>query len=339
MGNSVMRSRIWWTLRAVVASLGLLLASGAVAQGTGPAPSAGTPLVIVLNSGDGSVSLIDRATFKVVGSVPVGREPHHLMPTLDRERLIVANAASNDLVMLNPRSGAVLERVPKISDPYQIGYSPDGKWFVSVSLRLDRVDIYHAADLKLAKRIATGKMPSHVAFDAESKFAFVTLQEANQVVAIDLQRHAVSDTISVGNAPAGVWMTPDDRHLLVGITGEDHVAVIDWRARKVVRKIPTGKGAHNFLPRGDGRHVFLTNRVANTISIIDMQDLRVVRTLDVPGGPDCMELTADGKELWVTARFAKRVAVVDVETGKVKQTIPVGRSPHGIYFHDHAPRR
>jgi YVTN family beta-propeller protein len=31
--------------------------------------------------------------------------------------------------------------------------------------------------------------------------------------------------------------------------------------------------------------------------------------------------------------------VVDMQTKKVIHSIPVGRSPHGIYFHTHAPRR
>jgi YVTN family beta-propeller protein len=37
--------------------------------------------VIVLNSADASVSLIDEATQKVVDTLAVGKEPHHLMTT------------------------------------------------------------------------------------------------------------------------------------------------------------------------------------------------------------------------------------------------------------------
>jgi YVTN family beta-propeller protein len=52
-----------------------------------------------------------------------------------------------------------------------------------------------------------------------------------------------------------------------------------------------------------------------------------------------MELTADGKELWVTSRWIQKVTVIDMETKKIKTQIPVGRSPHGIYIHAHAPRQ
>jgi YVTN family beta-propeller protein len=89
---------------------------------------------------------------------------------------------------------------------------------------------------------------------------------------------------------------------------------------------------------GDKRRLLVTNRVSNSVSIIDMNTLSVLETFAVPGGPDCMELTADGKELWVTSRWIKKVTVIDMDTRKIKTQIPVGRSPHGIYIHNHAPR-
>jgi YVTN family beta-propeller protein len=50
-----------------------------------------------------------------------------------------------------------------------------------------------------------------------------------------------------------------------------------------------------------------------------------------------MEVTADGRQLWVTSRFIKQVSVIDLEQRKLVRAIPVGRSPHGIYFHNRAP--
>ncbi|PWB58121.1 MAG: hypothetical protein C3F16_14305, partial [Betaproteobacteria bacterium] len=67
--------------------------------------------VIVLNSGDGSISIVDPVTKQEEKRVPVGKEPHHLMATPDGKELIVANAASNDLVFLDPKTGDILRRV------------------------------------------------------------------------------------------------------------------------------------------------------------------------------------------------------------------------------------
>ena len=304
----------------------------------GAGVSAQAQVAIVLNSRDATVSLVDQKTLTEIGRVEVGKEPHHLYLKPDGKSLIVANAISNDLHFLDPTTGQVQRRVRNIDDPYQIAFSPDNQWFVSVGLRLDRVDLYryNGTDLTLARRVPVGKAPSHVWFSGDSRFAFVTLQDSDEIGAIDLSTQTLAWKMKVGRQPAGIVVTPDDRYLMVGIMGEDYVEVIDWRTRKSVAKIRTGKGAHNFRGAGDRRHLYVSNRVENTVSKIDMSTQQVVQTIAVPGGPDCMEITADGRQMWVTSRFARQVNVVDLAAGKVIRAIPVGRSPHGVYLHNRA---
>jgi YVTN family beta-propeller protein len=293
---------------------------------------------IVLNSRDASVSLIDTERKIEVGRVDVGKEPHHLYPTPDLQHLIVANAVSNDMHLLDPLTGQVRQRVRNIDDPYQIAYSPDQKWFVTAALRLNRVDIYthSSGEFKISKRIPVARAPSHLWFSADSKMVFVTLQDSNEVVAIDMQTQSVAWRMPTGSLAAGIMVTPDDRFLYVGCMGVDYVQVIDWREQKTVQRIKTGNGAHNFRGLGDKRTVFVTNRVAGTVSAVDMTTHKVMDTFPVPGGPDCIEVPADQKTLWVTSRFARQVSIVDVASRKVVRTIEVGRSPHGIYLHRRA---
>jgi DNA-binding beta-propeller fold protein YncE len=306
------------------------------------APVARAGNVIVLNSAEATLSLVDQATHQVVGTIPTGKEPHHLMATPDNKSLIVANSVSDDLMFVDPKTGKPQSRLEGIEDPYQLGFSPDGKWLVTTGLRLDRLDIYHYETrtnaITLAKRLPLATMPSHMAFSHDSRTVFVTLQVSGEVAAVDLPTQSVLWKMHVGKTPAGLWMTPGEKYLLVGMTGEDDVAVVDWRRRTVVKKIHTGNGAHNFRSLDDGRHVAVSNRVASTISIIDEETLTNVG--DITGllpGPDDMELTADKRFLWVTFRFAKHVGIIDLTTKKLVQTVPVGRSPHGIYFYDRAP--
>jgi DNA-binding beta-propeller fold protein YncE len=318
-----------------------LAASAALVAAAGLfCPVAHANNVIVLNSGEATLSLIDEATHQVVGTVPTGKEPHHLMATPDNSSLIVANSVSNNLMFVDPKTGKVQRWVENIEDPYQIGFSPDNKWVVTTGLRLDRLDIYHydGHDMTLARRLPLAVMPSHMAFANDSKTVFVTLQVSGELAAIDLATQQVKWKMKVGNVPAGLWMTPGDKYLLIGMTGADYVAVVDWRNQKVVKTIQTGNGAHNFRSLADGKHVAVSNRVASTISIIDEDALTNVGNITgLMPGPDDMELSADKRYLWVTFRFAKHVGIIDLTTRKLIQTIAVGRSPHGIYFYDRAP--
>ena len=320
--------------------LALIASASLTAAQTGPTLTpAHTPtepkLAIVLNSADASVSLIDMPTRKVIKTVPVGKEPHHLMLTPDQKTLLIANAAGNDVQLMNPVNGELTGKIPEIIDPYQIGYSPNHKWFIANGNRLDRVDIYMAdgANLKLAKTMKLSKTPSHIAYTSDSKIAFISLQDSSELAAIDLATQTLLWKMPTGNTPAGLWMTPGDQYLLVGITGEDNVQVIDWKNRKEVKRILTGKGAHNFRPLGDKKQVFVSNRIASTISLINMQTLEKVGDITgLPSGPDDMEITPDGKTMWVTFRFAKKVGVIDIPSMKLIATIPVGKSPHGVFF-------
>jgi len=229
-----------------------------------------------------------------------------------------------------------------IIDPYQLQFSRDMKWFVTAANRLNHVDVYRwdGKELKLAKRIATGKTPSHIWIDATSTVAYATMQDSDELIAIDLATQTVRWRTATGPMPADIFGVHGDRTLLVGLTGSDGVQVFDVAGPqpRAVGKIPTGKGAHAFRVAGDGLSVFVSNRVANTISRIDLKTLQVIESYAVPGGPDCMDLSADGKSLYVTSRWAKKLSVIDLASGKVVRQVNVGRSPHGVWTLDHAKR-
>ena len=313
-----------------------LLALGAAAAHAAPPP------VFVLNSLDASVSVIDPANWREVKRINTGKEPHHLYLTPDEKSLIVANALADSLTFIDPRTAEVQRTVRGIVDPYQLRFSPDMKWFVTAGNRLNHVDVYRwdGKDLQLAKRIPTGRTPSHIWIDSRSTTAYVSIQDADQLIAIDIPTQTIKWQIKTGSLPADVFATPDEKMLLVGLTGSDGVQVFDVSGDgpRAVRIIKTGEGAHAFRAAGDKRHVFLSNRVANTISKIDLQTLQVVENYPAPGGPDCMDVTADGKLLLVTSRWAKRLTVVDLQAKKVVRQVSVGKSPHGVWTLDHAPR-
>jgi len=294
------------------------------------AASASAESIIVMNSVDMSYSIIDRASRTELQRLPLGREPHHLMLTPDGKDLLLASTITNELVALDART---LERryvVRDIVDPYQLGFSPDGKWFVTAANRLDHIDIYRATGFVLAGRLFVDSTPSHLAFDADSSTVFVTLQGTGRLVAVDLTTQTIKWNVGVGTAPAGVVALPDGKRLLVALTGESAIVVVDSKDGNVIGRLETGKAAHNFRALGDGRRYFLSNRIESTISIIDIADMKIVGSVNVPGGPDDMDITPDGKEMWVTQRFLRRVAIVDIDKMKLTGSVRVGKSPHGL---------
>jgi YVTN family beta-propeller protein len=293
-------------------------------------PALAAPSVFVVNSNDANISVIDLVSHQVVNTIPLLREPHHLVLSPDHASLVVGDTTGNSLFFLDPRTGALQRRVT-VSDPYQLRYSPNGRLLTTAGLARNQIDIYDATTLALLHRVPARTMPSHIAYSPDSRAVFVSLQGTDRLIAIDTTNGAVLWNARVGKTPAGVlWLNGE---LLVGCMGEAHIAVVNPATGRVERTIETGKGAHTIFLSPDGKLIYGTNRVDGTISVIDAATLHVKRTLVVPGGPDDIEFAPDG-HIWAALRFAQSVAVIDPQTGSVER-IPVGRSPHGIWMNTH----
>ncbi len=321
------------TLASAFVCWALFAADFAIAQ---PHP------IFVMNSLEASVSMVDPVSWKEIKRIPTGKEPHHLYLTPDEKSLIIANALSDSLLFLDPKTGEVQRTVRGILDPYQLRFSPDMKWFVTVANRLNHIDLYRwdGSNLTLAKRIATSKTPSHAWVDSKSTTVYSTMQDSDELVAIDIATQSLKWRTKTGALPADVFGTPDDKFLLIGLTGGTGVEVYDVTGAtpRLVKTIPTGEGAHAFRSAGDKRHVYVSNRVANTISKIDYQSMTVIENYPAPSGPDCMDVSADGRYIYVASRWAKKLSVIDTSTRQVVRQVNVGKSPHGVWTLDHAPR-
>jgi YVTN family beta-propeller protein len=311
--------------RAVLALLPLLLFAAFAP------PSLAAGLAFVVNSGGASISVIDMATRKEIRRIPALREPHHYALTPDGKSLLIGDTVGNELLFLDPATGAVQRRMPCV-DPYQLWFSPDGRFLVVNGLARNQVDVYDGASLQLLKRFPIAAMPSHLAYAPDSSTVYVSLQETDRLVAIDLKRLAILWNQPVGKTPAGVlWL---NGKVLVADMGTDYIAEVDPADGRVLRHIAAGKGAHNLFLSPDGKTLWVNNRVAGTTESLDAATLKPIHTYNIPGGPDDMAFAPDGR-IWITRRWAEKVAVLDPSAGDY-QTIEVGRSPHGIFLNDAA---
>jgi YVTN family beta-propeller protein len=306
------------------------------------APAGIASPVFVLNSLDDSVSVINPANWTETRRIATGKQPHHLYLTPDEKSVIVANALSDSLTFIDPKTAEVQRTVRGVIDPYQLRFSPDMKWFVTAANRLNHIDIYRwdGKDMTLAKRVPTGKTPSHLWIDSKSSTVYSTMQDSDEMIALDLASQTIKWRTRTGSTPADVFGTADDKFLLVGLTGSDAVEVYDVSGKVPARtkSIKTAAGAHAFRSFGDQRHVLVSNRVANSIMKIDLQTFEVVDNYPAPGGPDCMDVSRDGKQILVTSRWIRKLTVIDIASHKVLRQVNVGKSPHGVWTLDHAPR-
>jgi DNA-binding beta-propeller fold protein YncE len=308
--------------RALFALLTILLPLAAKASG----------VAFIVDSGAAAISVVDMGTLQEVRRIPVLREPHHLVLSPDGKSLLVGDTGGNEMLFLDPATGAIQKRMP-VADPYHLAFSPDGKLLTVAGLARNQIDVYDATTMKLLKRFPAKSTPSHIAYAPDSWVAFVSLQDSDRLMAIDLRKMEVKWNEPIGKTPAGVlW---HNGKVLVADMGTDYVAQVDPADGRVVARIVTGKGAHNLFLSPDRKILWVNNRAGGTTAALDATTLTIIRTYAIPGGPDDIDFAPDGK-LWITRRWAEKVAVLDPATGSY-QTVAVGRSPHGLWLNPKAP--
>jgi YVTN family beta-propeller protein len=331
-----------------------------------PAAAHARPLVYVPNSRSATVTVIDPATYRVIRSFSTGALPQHVVPSYDLGTLWVANNEGNSLTPIDPATGEEGTPVP-VDDPYNLYFTPDGRFAMVVAERLDRIDFRDAHDMSLVQSLSLAcKGVDHMDLTPDGRYAIATCEFSGQLVKIDLEARAVVGYLNLGNGvtsplkklkalfgrrhrdhaigpmPQDIRSSPDGQVFYVADMRDGGIVLVDPIAFSRVGFVKTGVGAHGLYPSRDGTRLYVTNRGWSTtaggrhgpgsISVLDFSTRRIVERWLIPGGgsPDMGNVTADGSELWVSGRYDDEVYVFATATGNLTHRIPVGREPHGL---------
>jgi len=290
--------------------------------------------VYVPNGHDSTVSVIDPATMQVVDTFPVDRLPQHVVPSYDLRTLYVNNNQGNTLTPIDPVTGQPGPSFP-VDDPYNLYFSPDGKYALVMAERERRIDVRDPVTWKLITSVSVPHPGvNHADFTADGNTMLASCEFSGWVVRIDLTTFQITGELEVGGEPIDVRLSPDGSVFYVAnhVKNGGGVSVIDPTTMTEVAFIPTGAGAHGLYPSRDTTQLYVTNRDAGTVTVIDFATRTPVATWTIEGGgsPDMGGVSADGTQFWVSGRYDNVVYVFDTTTGQLLAKIPVGHGPHGL---------
>ncbi len=313
-----------------------------------PAVAGALSRIYVPNVKSNDVYVIDPATNKVVDYFKVGANPQHVIPSWDLKTLWVANNAEGStkgsLTPINPLTGKPGKAIP-VDDPYNMYYSPDGKFAIIVAEAYKRLDFRDPTTMALKFSIATPQCGgiNHADFSIDGRYAIFTCEFSGSLAKIDMVEHKVMGylKLSRGGMPQDVRVSPDGKVFYVADMMADGIFQIDGDAFKEMGFIHTGLGTHGLYPSRDGTKLYVTNRGSHQIhgkpggmggvSVLDFATRKVVADWPIPGGgsPDMGNVSADGKRLWLSGRYDQMVYSFDTTTGAVIK-IKAGDQPHGL---------
>ncbi|GAA4602853.1 hypothetical protein GCM10023195_09100 [Actinoallomurus liliacearum] len=290
--------------------------------------------VYVPDSRSDDVIVFDQRTFKRVGRFRVGRTPQHVVPSWDLKTLWVNDNDSGDLVPIDPRTGRPGRPVP-VQDPYNLYFTPDGRFAIVMAERLQRIDFLDARTMRPVHRVNVPcRGPNHADFSAAGDFFLTACEFSGDLLKVDTRRQKVIGTLRLGRGsmPQDVKLAPDGSVFYVADMMADGVWVIDAATFRKIGFVRTGRGAHGLYPDRASKYLYVSNRGEGSISLLSFADRRVARTWRLPGGgsPDMGGVSADGRILWLSGRYDGVVYAISTTDGRLLHRLPVGKGPHGL---------
>jgi len=299
--------------------------------------------VYVPNSKSDSVDIIDPSTYKIVGHFSLPKdpkhpkgplEPQHVVPSWDLKKLWVAQDLGDQLTLINPATAEKGETI-HVDDPYNMYYTPDGKYAVVMAERERRIDFRDAQSMKVVNRVPVAcEGVNHADFSIDGRFMIATCEFSSELIKVDVAEQKVLAHLKLTpkGMPQDCRLSPDGKVFYVANMEADGIHLIDGNAFKQIGFVKTGKGAHGLYFTRDSKYMYVTNRGEGSVSLIDLATRSVATKWVIPGGgsPDMGGVSADGKFLWLSGRYNSEVYVLDTSNGSLKARIRVGDGPHGL---------
>jgi PQQ-dependent catabolism-associated beta-propeller protein len=300
------------------------------------------PRAYVSNERDGTVTVIDTNSDRVVSTIKVGARPRGIRPSPDGKLVYVALSFSNQqtpgtinkIAAIDHQTGKVVAQYDAGTDPEQFAVSKDGQRLFISNEDAGTASIVDTGSGKVISTVVVGIEPEGVTISPDGRWVYVTAETSNTVSVIDTQTNEVVATFMVGARPRDTAFSPDGARAYVTAELGRSLSVIDTRTHSVIRTIELPR-ADGLKPMGvvvsnDGEKIYVANGRANNVSVIDARTDDILATIPVGQRVWGLAITGDGKKLYAANGLSNDVSVIDTATNAVVATIKAGDGPWGI---------
>jgi YVTN family beta-propeller protein len=279
-----------------------------------------------------------------------------LRPRPQQERLFVSAEQSGEVVVVDPLSGKVLQRIAVGKRPRGLKLAPDGtQLFVALSgsprsgpqadeaqaapadRAADGIGVVDVKQGKLVGRLPGGQDPETFDLSQDGRALYIANEETAELSRLDLQSRSVTQSAAVGKQPEGVSAHPDGSTVYVACEEDSVVVAVDVRSGSMRARVPTGQRPRAIAFSADGHEAFVTNELDATVTVFDTRSHRVLDTIPItdpsapPQRPMGIVRSSDGKHVYVSTGRGGAVAELDPQAHKLKRLYrDVGARPWGI---------
>jgi YVTN family beta-propeller protein len=307
-----------------------------------------TSSLLVLAKSDRTLSVVDPATLKVVGSVPSGPDPHEVAVSTDGRTAYISNynGGNNmitvvDLVAMKPL--APIDLGP-LRAPHGLAFVANKLWFTAEAAKV--VGSYDPATAKVDWVLGTGQNRTHMIFVSEDLKWMVTSNVSSATMTF-IERTAGGGrgrgrgpggpgdwdetVIPVGRGAEGFDVSPDGKEIWAANAQDGTISIIDVATKRVTSTLPARvNGANRLKFTPDGKLVFVSTLGGPDLIIVDAASRKEVKRVPVGSGAAGIQMQPDGARAFVACTPDDYVAVIDLKTLTVAGRINAGKQPDGM---------
>ena len=298
-----------------------------------------------------TVSVIDPATNKLLGSIHLGEHvPASLSPLYrgellvhglgfspDHRTLAVVSIGSNSVTLIDTETNTVKGKIYVGRSPHEAFFRPDGRELWVAVRGENYVSVIDPVQKKEVRRIETANGPSMVLFRPDGKFAFVPSSFTPEMDVIKTATYKVIARLPQAS-PFSPNLAVDQDEVWFTLKDSGKTQVVSAKPPfQTLTVLETGPITNHvaFAVNADGRFAYVTVGGRNEVLVFRRDPgsspklVATIKTSDLPHG---IWGSGDGGRVYVGLENGDSVQAIDTATNRLVATIPVGQLPQALVY-------
>jgi len=262
-------------------------------------------LLVTANVDGGDLSLVDRATGKLLKRVPIGKNPEFVRIRGNRafvsfepasqggpppkpgseEAKALAAAREDDneepakIAVVDLTEGKVIREITGGMETEGIEFSNDGTKILVTNEADEDVTVHDIESGALVKTISTreyGNRPRGIKAAPDGKSYVASIEYGDKLAILDSDFNVVK-TVSTGAVPYGISFDRSGKRLYVALSRGQAIQVFDTSNYQPIGEVKTGKRCWHFTFTPDDKHILIACGRSDEVVVIDVEKLQPVK--------------------------------------------------------------
>ncbi|MCA0397936.1 MAG: YncE family protein [Bacteroidetes bacterium] len=315
--------------------------------------------LLALSKRDRTLAIVDAATWKVLGKVPVGDDPHEVAAATDGKTAYVSIYGGGSLHTINVID---LEKQTRLEDidtkplqgPHGLVFAHHKLWFTVEGSKA--VGSYDPVTNTIDWVMGTGQDRTHMLYVTNNGKKVYTSNVSSGTVSL-LENNSMQRTdrppppgspppppgaggnrsnwqqtiVPASRGAEGFDVSPDSTELWAAASENGHIYIIDLAAKKTVADLDAKvNGANRLKFTPDGKMVFISSLASGKLTVYDAKTRQQRKQIDIGHGAAGIEMRPDNTFALVACTPDNYIAVIDLKTLTIVGKIDVGGQPDGL---------